>query len=78
MPKQKDAQIYYGCPNCIEPMTTLKEGQHIFINVTTTDYGLKSQVVINCTSCGFIQDITKEVKQISKTTMDELLNKKTC
>jgi len=69
-------RLFYGCPNCREPKTTMKHGQYIFINVTAVEYGLKCQVVMNCTACGFVEDITKDVNQVSKQHLDDLLGVK--
>lgn len=75
--KKKNARIYYGCPFCIEPKTTLEKGEHVFISATTINYGAKCKVVINCSVCGYAEDITDKVRQVSKVDIDLLLQKDT-
>ena len=68
--------FYAGCPNCPEPKTTLEHGDHVFINVTVTYYGVKCLVVANCTICGFVENLTDTVwiKQLSHNTMMKMLD----
>ena len=66
-------RIFYGCPNCLEPKTTLKNGKHVFISTTAINFGAKCQVVINCSICGYVEDITNDTKQVSKDEIDKLL-----
>lgn len=65
--------FYLGCPNCVEPKTTLERGEHIFINVTASQFGAKCHVLLECSVCGATKDITEEVNQIS---MDHFNNLK--
>jgi len=69
-------RLFYGCPNCVEPKTTLKYGQHVFINATAVQYGSKCQVVINCTVCGYVEDISEDVNHVSKQQLDDLLGER--
>jgi len=63
----------FYCPNCIEPKTTIKYGDHVHLNVTAINYGSSCQVVMSCSVCGYVQDITKKAKQKSLNDILEIL-----
>lgn len=67
--------IYYGCPVCNEPKTTLDHGQHVFLNATSVQFGMKCRIALECTVCGFVKEITNEIKQISSSDFSALLVK---
>lgn len=48
--------------------------RHLRFYVTAIQYGSKCQVVIKCSACGYIDDITDLVNQVSKQYIDDLLN----
>ena len=65
--------IHFGCLHCPEPKTTIERGDHISINVTSVNYGAKVRVVISCSVCGFVSEVTEHVEQVSKQYLDDLL-----
>ena len=60
-----DHHFYFGCPFCPEPKTTLEKGEHVFISVTTTEFGASCLVFMHCTVCGAIEEITDKIKRVS-------------
>ena len=66
-------EFHVGCPKCIEPQTTIEHGRHIFIGATGSRYGAKCLVVIKCDVCGFVEDVSFRVNQISKGEFDKLV-----
>lgn len=63
------------CSNCLEPHTTLEHGKHVEINVTSTQFGAKCLVSMNCTVCGTVQDISEQVNQVGFQHFKEILEK---
>lgn len=61
----REQKFYFGCPNCIEPTTTLKLGNHVHITATGTHFGAKVKVGIHCSVCDSKEDITEKIEQIS-------------
>lgn len=67
--------FYFGCPRCLEPITTLKHGNHIDINVTVRSFGSKAGVSLHCTICGSVKDISKNINLVSQHHFEEILKK---
>ena len=66
----------FSCPKCLEPKTTIKHGDHVHIHATSVNYGSAVRVIMSCSICGCVQDITKKVKQESFATIEEILKEK--
>lgn len=64
---------HFGCARCPEPKTTIEHGDHIAINVTSTNYGAKVIVVVSCSVCGYVRDMTEHVKQVSYQHIKDLI-----
>ena len=67
--------FHFSCAKSIEPQTTIEHGDHVYLNVTAIHYGAFVQVVMTCSACGFVEDITSTiiVKQQPKSAIDDLL-----
>ncbi len=71
---KKEQYMHYGCPNCKEPKTTIKNGQHISLGATVMDYGNRVRLFITCAECGYTKELTDQITLLSITDFEYLLS----